>query len=581
MVKIGDVIDGKYTVVSQVGEGGMSRIYLARNEIANKNWALKESKHFPDSPAREKAARESLIAEANTLKNLKHRFLPSVVDIYESEDGIKIVMDYIEGRTLAKHLELHPAIPEKVVIAWGLELCEVLGYLHSQNPPIIYRDMKPENVMLRTDSDDIGDGHICLIDFGISREFDEGKNSDTTLLGTRGYAPPEQMSKDAQTDARSDIYALGATLYHLVTGHDPCEPPFMEKSILEYNPSLSIGLDNIIRKCIATLPEDRYQSCAELHYALSHYNEQDKKYRSKMVKHLAGAGALFGLFIASSALCGFSYFMETKLRGSTYAAYIEDAVVSDDQADRFAAYEKAIQLEPTNPEGYQKIYETIMSDNVLSVDEDKYLRELFAKEVNGKTLEEYFSENEKEYSDFAYDLAMAYWYSYGSYDESQNFISAREYQLACRWFAKVSKYDNTEECRRKFDTANIYGKMGNYYAQIGVINMAGDNEIKYSDYLNDLIGVFDIKCSNVYTRLYLDKDILSQMIEHSVDYKTEGMEEKSLLELIDKIDKDLQTLNIDDSNEYYAQILNDAVTSVNLAKTSLENAYSFTGGDNE
>ena len=123
--------------------------------------------------------------------------------------------------------------------------------------------------------------------------------------------------------------------------------------------------------------------------------------------------------------------------------------------------------------------------------------------------------------------------------------------------------------------------MGNYYAQIGVINMAGDNEIKYSDYLNDLIGVFDIKCSNVYTRLYLDKDILSQMIEHSVDYKAEGMEEKSLSELIDKIDKDLQTLNIDDSNEYYAQILNDAVTSVNLAKTSLENAYSFTGGDNE
>lgn len=579
MVKIGDVIDGKYTVVSKVGSGGMSNVYLARNEVANKNWALKESKSFPDNPKKQMAAKQSLIAEANTLKKLKHRFLPSVVDIYE-DDGILIVMDYIEGRTLAQHLSENKTIPESVIIQWGLELCEVLGYLHSQNPPIIYRDMKPENVMIRTNSDDIGDGHICLIDFGISREFVEGKRNDTTLLGTRGYASPEQTSKNVQTDARSDIYSLGATLYHLVTRHDPCEPPFMEKSILEYNPFLSVGLDNIIRKCIAINPDDRYQSCAELHYALSHYNEQDKAYHSRMVKRLVGTGVLAGLFIVSSVTCGYSYSMEQKLRGSTYSAYIEDAVINSDEFDRFASYEKAINLEPANPEGYQKILDSIMEDGVLVASEDTYLRNLFSKEVEGKTLEEYFSANQKEYSDFAYDLAMAYWYSYGSYNENNEFASAREYQLACRWFAKVTQYDDTEECKRKYDTAIIYGKIGEYYAQIGVINMAGDNEIKYSDYLNDLIDVFDIECSNAYTRLYLDKDILSQIIEHSVDYKAEGIGKEKLDALIENVSNEVNALKVDDNSDYYTQILGDAVASVELARTSLDNAYSYTGGDN-
>lgn len=579
MVKIGDVIDGKYTVVSKVGEGGMSNIYLARNEIANKNWALKESKNFPNDPKKQTAARQSLIAEANTLKKLKHRFLPSVVDIYESDEGIKIVMDYIEGRTLAKYLAENKTIPESVIIQWGLELCEVLGYLHSQNPPIIYRDMKPDNVMIRTDSDDIGDGHICLIDFGISRKYVEGKRSDTILLGTRGYASPEQTSKNAQTDARSDIYSLGATLYHLVTKHDPCEPPFMEKSILEYDSSLSVGLDNIIRKCIALNPDDRYQSCAELHYALSHYNEQDKKYHNKIVKRLIGAGVLIGLFVTSSATCLYSYSKEQSLRGSTYSAYIEDAVISTDESDRFVSYEKAINLDPANPEGYKKIFDSIMEDGVLTTSEDTYLRGLFSKEIEGKTLEEYFSENEQAYSDFSYDLAMAYWYSYGSYDESNNFVSAREYQLACRWFSKVTQYDKTDECKKKYDTATIYDKIGEYYAQIGVINMAGDNEIKYSDYLNDLVEVFDIECSNVYTRLYLDKDILSQIIEHSVDYKAEGIEQETLSTLIDNVATEVNSLKVDENSDYYTQILGDAVASIELARTSLENAYSYTGGD--
>ena len=106
------------------------------------------------------------------------------------------------------------------MIKWAKQLCDVLGYLHSQNPPIIYRDMKPANIMLKPD------GNVVLIDFGTAREYKENNIEDTTCLGTMGYAAPEQFGGMGQTDARTDIYCLGATMYHLVTGMNPCEPPY-------------------------------------------------------------------------------------------------------------------------------------------------------------------------------------------------------------------------------------------------------------------------------------------------------------------------------------------------------------------
>jgi len=577
MLKIGDVVGDKYTVISKVGEGGMSNVYLARNVIANKNWAIKECKKI-DNEKKQQVAIQSLTQEMNTLRRLKHKYLPSIADVFE-DDGLLVVMDYIEGNSLESYVNTYGVVPEYLAVKWALQLCEVLDYLHSQDPPIIYRDMKPDNIMLRVDGADAAEGDICLIDFGISREFDDNKSKDTVLLGTKGYASPEQSSSIAQTDARSDIYSLGATLYYLVTKHDPNEPPFMEKSVLEYNPSLSVGLSNIIKKCVAQNPDERYQSCSELHYALMHCEEQDKRYRTKMIKRVAGAGAILLSLIVSSGVCAYSYTQEQTLTNSTYEAYIENAVIATDESERFASYEKAIEVQPQNETSYLEIYNAIMEDSVLTTSEDTYLRNLFSKELNGETIEQHFSKNTKAYSDFAYDLAMAYWYYYGSYDENGMFVSSREYQLACRWFSKVSLYDSSiEECKRKYDTATIYGRIGNYYSQIGVINMAGDNEVKYSDYLNDLIEVFNIECSNVYTKLYLDKDILSQIIEHSVDYKSEGVEQETLTKLIEDVATDVKSLEIDNSNEYYAQILGDAIASIELARTSVKNAYAYEGG---
>ena len=294
MAAIGAVIDGKYEILKLVGKGGMSKVYLAMDKRLNKQWAVKEI----EKKARDKnnaVVIQSAIAEANMIKRLDHPTLPRIVDIIDNGNVIYIIMDYIEGEALSKVLEREGAQPQEQVIEWAKDLCEVLEYLHTREPSIIYRDMKPANVMLKPD------GSLKLIDFGIAREYKEQNLEDTVSLGTKGYAAPEQFGGKGQTDARTDIYCLGVTLYHLVTGQNPCEPPYELYPIRHWNPSLSAGLEAIIQKCTQLNPVDRYQSCAELMYALEHYEEADESYKNlqkgKLKKFIISASTTLALVI--------------------------------------------------------------------------------------------------------------------------------------------------------------------------------------------------------------------------------------------------------------------------------------------
>ena len=149
MLEIGSLVDGKYKILSEIGHGGMSVVYMAINEKANKTWAVKEVRK--DGKMDFNTVRQGLRAEIETLKKLKHPNLPSIVDVIEDEDSFIIVMDYIEGRSLDKIIEENGAQPEAYVVEWAKQLCDVFGYLHSRTPAIIYRDMKPANVMLKPD----------------------------------------------------------------------------------------------------------------------------------------------------------------------------------------------------------------------------------------------------------------------------------------------------------------------------------------------------------------------------------------------------------------------------------------------
>ena len=274
MAHIGEIIDGKYEVLREIGRGGMSVVYLAMDKRLNKQWAIKEFRKDKDDESNQ-IALKALLREAEIMKKLDHPTLPRIVDIVDIQTTVYVIMDYIEGESLNRVLDAYGAQPQEAVIEWAKQLSEVLDYLHTQSPPVIYRDMKPANIMLKPD------GTVRLIDFGIAREYKEGKEGDTETVGTRGYAAPEQCRNDGQTDARTDIYSLGVTLYHLVTGKNPAEPPYEIYPIRHWNPSLSSGLEWLIQKCTQLNPDDRYQSCAEVTYVLDNLDKFDVAYKRK------------------------------------------------------------------------------------------------------------------------------------------------------------------------------------------------------------------------------------------------------------------------------------------------------------
>lgn len=256
MLSPGQLIDNRYKILRVLGRGGTSCVYLAENIRLHNYWAIKEVNKeimtvngIPES---------ALVAESHILTKLRHPGLPAIVDIMSTPTSYLLVMEYIEGESLDTCLASRGRASQREVVKWGCQLCDVLGYLHSRSPAIIYRDMKPANVMLKPDGD------VVLIDFGMAREFKRYSTHDTTNLGTHGYAAPEQYRGQQQTDARTDIYCLGVTLYHLATGHDPCVPPYGIHPIRSIDPNLSPVLEQIINKCTKIDPNERYQSVEAL-----------------------------------------------------------------------------------------------------------------------------------------------------------------------------------------------------------------------------------------------------------------------------------------------------------------------------
>ncbi len=250
-MQVGDFFDGRYIIERLLGRGGMGTVWLARNINTDTYWAIKEI------PKEENTELE-LPAEPMLLKKLEHPALPRLFDILEQDGKLYMISNYIEGIPLDKKLEAEGRIAEEIVSEWAIQLCKALDYLHSLTPnPIIYRDMKPSNIILAAN------GTLKLIDFGIAREYKSHSGSDTVYIGTRGYAAPEQYGT-GQTNAASDIYSLGVTLHHLLTGKNPTEPPFGLKPARYYVESLSEEMEGIVLKCTRENADERYQSAREL-----------------------------------------------------------------------------------------------------------------------------------------------------------------------------------------------------------------------------------------------------------------------------------------------------------------------------
>ena len=242
----------RYHIIAPVGKGGMGAVYKAEDTLlGNRPVALKEMSQSGLSPQEQKEAADAFRQEALMLARLQHPNLPNIFDHFDENGRWYLAMSFIEGETLEEYLGHAQGgkLPLEEVLQIGTQLCSVLGYLHNRQPAIIFRDLKPANIM-RT-----SDGHIYLIDFGIARHFKPGQAKDTAYYGSMGYAPPEQYGK-AQTTARSDIYSLGATLYQLVSGHDPSSSPFRFPLLQSLVPSAPAGLATLLTQMLE-LDEDK------------------------------------------------------------------------------------------------------------------------------------------------------------------------------------------------------------------------------------------------------------------------------------------------------------------------------------
>ena len=272
----GSVLNSRYEIVRRIGGGGMGAVYLARDRnLGDAPRAVKEMVEAHLDPAQHEKAIGDFKRESLLLTSLEHPSIPTIYDYFYDEplSRFYLVMKFISGGDLASRLRTAPGgrIDERTVVDWGMQAADVLEYLHSRPKPIIYRDLKPANLMIDGNS-----GRVMLIDFGIARWVKQ-EEKGVTAVGTMGYAPPELFG--GRVEPRSDVYSLGATLFHLLTGSDPQDNPLLifdfqkNPRPRQITPSLSSEMEQILMRAVEYKPEDRFASAGAMRDALATHLE--------------------------------------------------------------------------------------------------------------------------------------------------------------------------------------------------------------------------------------------------------------------------------------------------------------------
>lgn len=475
-VKVGDVIKGKYQVLQLIGRGGMSRVYLAMDlDLANKQWAIKEVDRNACDPTG-RPMEQSLAREANLLARFDHPNIVRIVDTVETPDFIYVVMDHVEGEPLDQVVRREGLQAEEDVQHWMLQVCDALAYLHRQNPPVIYRDMKPTNIMLHPD------GYVKLIDFGVARECRDKARRDTIAFGTTGYAAPEQYGK-AQTDARTDIYGIGATMWHLLAGQAP-PVEFPLPDVRTKNPNVSEGFaEVIIPKCCQLDRGRRYQSAEELAADLEIYDELTREYRERRAKKVRA----FAATAIAGVLClglGFGCLGARELSIShsfdnqmTTAA----GLVHSDTARAEQAYLGAIAYRPANVDAYEGLIECYKVDNKFTTEEASQFNDAYQKNIGELR-------GSRRYAELEYEIGRLYWYFYDYGESSGDVDSNRATRVkASADHFKAAVADANFD---KVEKAKIYDGVASFTTNIATaVKTDDDSDEMYRQYWDNLMSL--------------------------------------------------------------------------------------------
>lgn len=555
MTEIGSVIAEKYEILKEIGRGGMSTVYLAMDKNLNKQWAVKEIRKKGNGKNDEIVV-NSLLAEANMMKKLDHSALPRIVDIIDNGITIYVIMDYIEGESLDKILMEYGAQPEELVIGWAKQLCDAFSYLHSQKPPIIYRDMKPANVMLKPE------GNIKIIDFGIAREYKEQSLADTTVLGTKGYAPPEQYS--GQTDQRSDIFALGMTMHHLLTGVDPRNgEPYA--SVRQWNPELSEGIEVIIDKCVQPAAENRYQNCADLLYDLEHPELITKDFKKKQKRKLWSFIIAVGMSIVmliSGITCNL---LATSVNSNNYDVLIS-VMASTSFEEKVDSYKQAIEIYPYDTRAYIKLLEAYENEGRFSKSENDEFLALYNANMDG------FDRTTVEMAELNYKIGMMYFNYYTNEDGSSSF--SNRVQKAHPFFSENYENGDGVEGFKQKTLSDCYYQICTFYKKY-ILNSATVEEASRDSYeeLFEMItlALEDVKGAGAYDQLTLYNGAFMLLYDQRANMVSVNVEKDTVINLFDTVYENAKALSV--QKEQSTRLQKEIVDNYKAYKEAIERVY--------
>ena len=559
MLQVGTIVADKYEIVKKIASGGMSTVYLAMDSVLNKTWAVKVVEKKAVN-AVDKAKVNAIRAEIEIMRKLDHPYIPQIISVDEDENNIFIVMSYVEGQSLNKVLEDNGPQNQYKVIEWAKQICDIFSYLHSFKPPIIYRDMKPSNVMLKPD------GKISVLDFGIAREYKEGKIQDTTLLGTASFAAPEQYKKEykRQSDPRTDIYTLGATMYVLLTN----ESPSAAKPIREINPSFEEGLEQIILKAMAFKMDERYQTAEDMLWDLEHYIEIGAPHRAILKKKMAW-------FLTSSVLCivmaltgTVSLLLMSHENNQNYEKMI-DISTATEYEEKINTYEKAIDIIGSDTRAYMKLLEAYEDNGTFGDSESNKFSALYNENKAS------FNAESIDVIDLNFEVGYLY---FNLFSGSDNTTRTRMLK-ASPYFKYV--VDSSRQDYERYYLAESYSIICNFYADY-VANSTGINEPTKEAY-DDLLTSLEVCINNLedyespesaYVKLTMYNDLLNIIYSHRSAFAKLNVSYDNVIKIVDLIKEKTEAVSVTQtvSVELQQNIINNYNSYVKAIDTAYENA---------
>lgn len=538
------VLNGKYEILKLIHSKGMANVYLVQDSSLNKQWCMKEIRK--SEPGKRNVEYSSLLQEANIMKSLNHANIPRIVTIEEDGDSLFIIMDYVDGMSIKDWVMSRKSgngrVPQDIAITWMKQICQVMMYLHNRKRPILYRDMKPDNVMIQSD------GNIKLLDFGTAIVIKEPGQRIDRALGTKGYAAPEQSKRGNVCDLRSDIYGMGKTFYYMLTGLNPSQ---VEESklpqIRDIDSSIPVGIERIVDKCCEKDPDKRYQSCEELLYALQNYNILDSQYRKKIRRKVYLVGGMFitSLFLIVTSLIPFSMYRSQQLRE------YNNLLTVAQQTGRSDDYVAVLKANPRNIVPYLGLVGSMKVDGVFTKSEEQVL--LNYLNPNIQTLQD-----RSDYGKLAYEIGKLYWLYYEGSSADEGMITST------KWFSDAIE-DGYEA-----DLANVYYQLGSFKRNIATSITESEDRGMYSQYWNNLITAKEQDTGELVT-LQLNLSIASCISSYAYNLKEDGITYSDIANQINELNEfvDQYAPSIEKAENSY----NELVTTLSTLQDKVNTIY--------